>query len=101
MRGTDDDYDFEHPRARDLLLLLEVADGSLVSDRTTKARIYAETGAPVYWILNVPDRRLEIRTDPDADAGVYRSTVTLTATDVATLPLPGGDVELPLTDLLG
>ena len=100
-RGTDEDYDFEHPRSRDIVVLLEVADSSLVNDRTVKMRIYAETGIRTYWILNVPDRTLEVRTDPDPAAGTYRSTVTLTAADTATLPLPGGDISLPLADLLG
>lgn len=100
-RGPNDAYDDRYPLAEDILLLIEVADSSYRSDRTTKARIYAETGVPVYWLINIPDSTLEIFTDPDLEAGSYRSVVTLTAADAATVPLPGGDVTVPLADLLG
>ena len=101
VRGTDEDYFERLPGADDILFLLEVADSSLRHDRTTKARIYATTGVKTYWILNVPARTLEVRTDPDPAAGEYRSLATLTAADTATVPLPAGDVPLPLADLLG
>ena len=98
--GTDADYDGRHPVAAEIVLLLEVADSSLANDRTSKARIYASSGVRTYWILNVPARTLEVRTDPDVAGGFYRSAVTLTAADAATVPLPGGGVPLPLADLL-
>ena len=101
VRGTDDDYAFEHPRARDIHLLLEVADSSYQNDRTTKARNYAETGVRTYWLIHVPTRTLEVRTAPDRGAGEYRSLVVLTAADTAVVPLPTGDVSLPLAGLLG
>ena len=101
VRGTDDDYAFRQPGAADIVLLLEIAASSYRHDRDTKARIYAETGVPTYWLLRVSTRTLEVRTDPDPAAGTYRSTVTLTAADAATLPLPDGPVALPLADLLG
>ena len=99
VRGADEDYTLQLPQRDDILLLLEVADSSYQHDRTTKARIYAETGVPVYWLLHVPSRTLEVRTDPDP-AGTYRTLATLTAADTATLPLPGGAVALPLDRLL-
>lgn len=99
--GTDEDYAHRQPESGDVLLLLEVADSSYRNDSTTKVRIYAETGVPVYWLLRVPTRTLEVFTDPDPAAGVYRALATLTAADAAAVPLPGGVAELPLADLLG
>ncbi len=47
-----------------MALAVEVADETLRRDRTTKKRIYARAGIPVYWIVNLPERRIEVYTDP-------------------------------------
>ena len=101
VRGDESGYFDRNPGAGDILLTIEVAHSSLEHDRTTKLRTYAEAGLSPYWILNVAARELEVRTDPDPAAGTYRTLATLTAADAATLPLPGGGVDLPLADLLG
>ena len=59
------------PQASDVLLLVEVADSSLATDRGRKARIYARAGIADYWIVNIPDRCVEVRRHPVE--GVYRS----------------------------
>jgi hypothetical protein len=45
-------------------LVIEVADSTLVRDREWKRRIYARNGIPVYWIVNLIDRQLEVFTEP-------------------------------------
>ena len=47
-----------------MVLVVEVADASLYRDRTTKKQVYARAGIPVYWIVNLPERRIEVYTDP-------------------------------------
>jgi Uma2 family endonuclease len=59
------------PEPEDVLLLVEVSDTSLKYDTETKASLYAEAGIPEYWILNIPNETLEVRTDPID--GKYRS----------------------------
>jgi Uma2 family endonuclease len=44
--------------------VVEVADVTLRRDRSTKKRIYARAGIPVYWIVNLPERRIEVYSDP-------------------------------------
>ena len=100
-RGTDDDYADRHPGPDEILLVVEVAWSSLPHDRGTKRRVYAAAGLAPCWILNVADRTLEVFTNPDPVAGVYRDRAVLTAVDTATIPLPTGDAPLPLADLLG
>jgi Uma2 family endonuclease len=56
------------PTAADALLVVEVADTSLESDRTTKLRMYAGAAIPVYWIVNVRDRQVEVYTGPSGPA---------------------------------
>jgi Uma2 family endonuclease len=51
-----------HPRSA--LLAVEVAVSSHRLDRGPKARMYAAAGVPTYWLVDLPGRRLEVRTDP-------------------------------------
>jgi Uma2 family endonuclease len=62
--GSPRDYLKRHPERPDIALLIEVADTSLVEDRTDKARIYARAKIPTYWIVNIPDMQVEVYTDP-------------------------------------
>ena len=62
--GTKDDYARRHPRPGDVGLLIEVADSTLDKDRGPKLLAYARGGIPVYWIVNLIERQLEIHTGP-------------------------------------
>jgi Uma2 family endonuclease len=68
VRGSRRDYAKMHPGPRDAALAAEVADSSLVRDRGLKKRIYARAGIPVYWIVNLVDRRIEVYTGPSGPA---------------------------------
>ncbi|MFN2426487.1 MAG: Uma2 family endonuclease [Candidatus Binatia bacterium] len=68
--GTPADYCDRHPSRA--LLVVEIADTSLPQDRLSKSRIYAHAGVVEYWILDLRARRLEIRTDPDAQNRIYK-----------------------------
>lgn len=60
--GTIADYDHHRPTAA--LLVVEVSDTSLKQDRLTKGGIYAAAGFPEYWIVNLVDDCIEVRTAP-------------------------------------
>ncbi|MFO0823314.1 MAG: Uma2 family endonuclease [Gemmataceae bacterium] len=64
VRGTSALYRGRHPGPADIGLLIEVAASSLLIDRHDKGRIYAEAGIPVYWVVNVEDRVIEVYTQP-------------------------------------
>ncbi len=64
VRGTDDDFEKCHPGPGVIGLLVEIADSSLDVDQSDKQRIYARDGVIRYWIVNIPDRRVEVYTDP-------------------------------------
>lgn len=83
-----DDYRHEHPKASDVLLLIEVADTSLAYDRGRKVAAYAGSGVPEYWIVNLSDGRIEVFSDPDPVAQRYRQERLVFRGD--TLTLPGG-----------
>ena len=63
-RGTIDDYDERHPGPDDVALIVEVADSSLAEDRDYATNLYGPAGIPVYWIVNVRGRRVEVYTGP-------------------------------------
>ena len=83
-----DRYLHAHPRADQVFLVIEVAETSLAYDRTRKARAYAASGIPEYWLINLPDRRIEVLTDPEPAAQQYRQQRVAFPGDV--LALPGG-----------
>lgn len=57
------DYDDAHPSRA--YLVAEVALSSLSVDRGAKARLYAESGVPEYWVIDVEGRGVEIHRDPE------------------------------------
>lgn len=63
VRGQHRDYSSGHPRADQAALIIEVADSSLERDRY-KCQIYARSGFPIYWIINLVDRRVEVYSNP-------------------------------------
>jgi len=52
------------PDPADVLLLVEISDTSLRYDTRIKAPLYAQAGIPEYWLLNIREDRLEVRSDP-------------------------------------
>jgi Uma2 family endonuclease len=57
------------PTAADTFVVMEVADASLAYDRGDKLRVYARAGIPVYWVVNVVDRQVEVYADPVTPTG--------------------------------
>ena len=76
LRPTPDFYAGSHPEPVDTLLLIEVADTSLLQDRLSKAAIYAAAGNPDYWIVNLRDELVEVMRHPDAGEARYREVRT-------------------------
>jgi Uma2 family endonuclease len=58
LRRRDDFYSGHHPRAADVLLIIEVADASLRFDRDTKIPLYASHGILEVWLIDLRGRRL-------------------------------------------
>ncbi len=90
-------YRIEHPKANDILLLIEVAETSLSYDRGRKVAAYAGSGIPEYWIINLVDRRIEVFSDPDLVTQRYRQERFVVPGDTLTLP---GRVNLAVSDVL-
>lgn len=68
VRGARGAFAQRHPGGADFGIVIEVADSSLLHDRREKSEVYAEAGIPVYWVVNVVDRQIEVYTDPQPAA---------------------------------
>jgi Uma2 family endonuclease len=64
IRGTSRDYPIRPPTARDVALIIEVSESSLAIDSGRKLADYASEGIPVYWIVNLPNRWIDVYSGP-------------------------------------
>ena len=64
VRGTTEDYAYRVPGPEDVGLLVEVSLTTLDQDRGEKGAAYARVGIPVYWIINLAHRQVEVYTGP-------------------------------------
>jgi hypothetical protein len=92
--GTEDDNYRFHPTGRDVELVIEVADSSLVRDRGIKLSSYARAGISCYWIVNLVDRQIEVYTHPDAaaDDPIYRDRAVFTGYQAVEIIVAGESV---------
>jgi Uma2 family endonuclease len=99
VRGEIEDFDHRDVTAADVALVVEIAESSLSVDRLEMKRIYSASRIPVYWIVNLIDRQLEVYTDPDR--GEYRTTTILNADQNVEIILDGVAVgSIAVADLL-
>ncbi|MBL8130276.1 MAG: Uma2 family endonuclease [Anaerolineae bacterium] len=99
LRGSDDDFLEEQPPARAVALVVEIADATLRVDRTLKANVYARAAVPVYWVVNLVERQIEVYTHPTLDAYAQRDIYG--ESDVIPLQLDGLVVaRTPVSNLL-
>ncbi len=100
--GSPRDYAQQHPQSA--LLVVEVSDATLKMDRETKGSLYATAGIPEYWLLNLPERVLEVSREPvplprRAFGYGYQATLKLSEADNIT-PLHAPDATIRVADLL-
>lgn len=98
-------YVARHPGPADLGLVVEVSDSSLAHDRGNKGRVYARDRIPVYWIVNLQDRQVEVYTDPSGPTDPvdprYATRRDFPAGDAVPVELDGATVgTIPVDDLL-
>lgn len=102
VRGRASDYVRRHPVGKDMGLVIEVADSSLMRDRH-KARIYARAEAPAYWIVNLNEEQIEVFTQPSSpgDESGYRQSAVYRRGDSVPVQIPDSiGAEIPVDDLL-
>jgi len=98
-RGVEGVYDKRHPEPTDIGALMEVGDSSLLDDRRYKGTLYAREKIPVFWLINVVERKVEVYTDPQA--GEYRNKVEYAENESVPLILDEVKIaEFPVSELI-
>jgi Uma2 family endonuclease len=101
-RGVRTDYLEHHPGPEDIALVVEVSDSTIDDDRAMSLT-YGGGGIPVYWLVNIPDRQLEVYSDPSGSTAPlgYRRCQVLRPDDVVSLLLDGHEAaRISVADLL-
>ena len=100
VRGTEEDYGDRHPGPTDLRLVIEVADSSVGTDRSTKQRLYATAGVARYWLVNLPESQVEVYEQPHSTSGKYAHQTILKPPQTVSWNLsPTQCLEINVTDL--
>ncbi len=100
VRGTEEDYADRHPGPADLTLVIEVADSSVGTDRSTKQRLYATAEVPQYWLVNLPESQVEVYEQPDSTSGKYaQQTILKSGQTVAWILSPTQCLDINVSDL--
>lgn len=78
--------------AADSVLVIEVADSSLMYDRHTKIALYLRSGIPEVWLVDLANRGIELHTS----AGVrhFRAGDTVVSTAIPDLQIAVADLGL-------
>jgi len=87
-----------HPRRSDTLLVIEVADSSVAYDRDIKIPLYARSGIPEAWLVNLPADHIEVYRQPASEEYSYSRTVRR---GEVLSPLHFPNVTLAAADILG
>lgn len=82
----------------DILLIVEVADSTIVTDREVKVPLYAAAEVPEVWLEDLGAQLLRVYREPVA--GEYRQTLVL-GYEASIAPLAFPDVTFTVAELLG
>jgi len=98
LRPRPDFYAGRDAGPADVYLIIEVADSSLAYDRGVKMPLYARTGIPEAWVLDVNGRRILVNRDPTPEG--YRDAFVASGTDRLS-PRAFPDFVLQVDEILG
>jgi Uma2 family endonuclease len=97
VRTRSDYYRRSHPRAGDVLLVVEFMDSSAAYDRGVKQPDYAEAGVPELWLADLRRERFEVHRKP-VDGVYSESFVRLKHESASPEAFP--DIVLNLAEIL-
>ena len=96
-RDPAENFADHHPAPSDLTLVVEVADTTIRTDSIVKARLYARSAIPEYWIVDLNERQVHVYREP-LDGSYRRVSVHRDDETVSTLAHP--EVQLQVSDML-
>ncbi len=102
VRGPRADYINHHPGPPDIALVVEIADSTVEDDRELTVT-YGGGSVLVYWIVNIPERQLEVYTEPSGEStpSGYRRCEVLRPGDLVALTIDGHVIsQIAVAELL-
>ncbi len=96
LRWRDDDYAGHTANPADTLLLVEVADSSLRTDRDLKLSLYAAAAIPEVWIVDLESEAVEVYREPEGDR--YRRSERISEGTVQPHAFP--ELAIAIADIL-
>jgi Uma2 family endonuclease len=102
VRGPEEAYVGRRAVPRDVAILIEVADSSLLQDQRDKGPMYAVARIAEYWIVNLVESRIEVYTQPRAGKSpAYRQQQNYGPEESVPLILAGQEIaRIPVRELL-
>jgi Uma2 family endonuclease len=97
LRARDDFYAGGHPGPEAVLVLLEVADASVMYDRNTKLPLYARAGIAEVWLVDLVKNVVDVYSSPGASGYANQSRFERGAT-AASVALP--ELGIPVAEIL-
>jgi Uma2 family endonuclease len=91
-----DRYRTSAPGPDDALLVIEVADSSLAFDQREKLPLYARAGVEEVWIVNIPERQVEVYREPNFLEYVQTEILR---TGKECRPAAFADISIPVAEL--
>jgi hypothetical protein len=91
--GPEELYVNRKPGPRDINLLIEVGDSTLLLDRRAKGSLYAKARIPEYWNVNLPEQKVEVYTQPRGGKHpLYRQRTDYGIDEAVPLMLAGEEI---------
>ena len=95
LRPREDCYEEGHPQPEDIFLLVEVANSTLRGDKEIKIPLYAQAQIPEVWLINIPERCLEVYRQPTPEG--YQQVQRLEKGEITVQLLP--DIRLRIEEI--
>jgi Uma2 family endonuclease len=95
----EDFYRLRHPGPDELLLVIEVADSSLAYDQDIKVPLYARSGVPEIWVVDVASSAVDIFRQPQANGYSDHRRVEDSGAWLSPVKLPS--LSIQLQDIVG
>jgi Uma2 family endonuclease len=98
LRRREGSYRSRHPEPADVLLIVEVSDTTIRSDRRVKLPYYANNGIPETWLIDINGEAVEVYRGPTPEG--YREVTRYQRGDTLNIQaLP--EIRLTVDELLG
>ncbi len=86
-------YKTRHPIPSDIFWLIEVSNSTLVKDLGVKKDLYARSGIPEYWVMNLQTNELVVFKNLTADG--YQSKTAFSDGSISPLAFPDISIDIP------